>query len=82
VIAAATPVQQTLVLPGATIDLMKIVVRIGTSGIPFWFLIFSLYTVPFSLVFRRLLKQIWLRRYVEEHHLLLPPAPGAAGGPV
>lgn len=80
VIASATAAQQTIVLGGASIDLMHIVVRIGSDGIPFWFVIFSLYTVPFSLVFRRLLKQLWLRRYAEEHRLSAPPASGVVGG--
>jgi len=80
VIANASVAQQTIGLGGASIDLMHVVVRIGSDGIPFWFVIFSLYTVPFSLVFRRLLKQFWLRRYAEEHRLSAPPASGAVGG--
>ena len=77
VIATASTTQQTLALDGAWIMLTQKVLIV-----PFWFLIFSLYTVPFSLVFRRALKQVWLRRYVERHPA--PPAPltGAAGGTV
>jgi uncharacterized membrane protein (DUF106 family) len=45
-----------------------------------WFIVFSLYTVPLSLVFRRLLKHYTLSRYAEG----LPSAPapplGRAGG--
>ena len=79
VIVGATSTAQVLTLPGATIDLTGRVV--SALPIPWWFLIFSLYTIPFSMVFRRVLKHWWLRRYLEEH----PPAsgapvPGAAGG--
>ncbi len=49
---------------------------------PLWFFIFSLYTVPFSLVFRRVLKNYWLRRYLHDHPPASPSAPGAAGGAV
>jgi uncharacterized membrane protein (DUF106 family) len=49
--------------------------------LPWWFLIFSLYTVPFSMVFRRVLKHVWLRRYSEEHQLAAPPASRVTGGP-
>ncbi|MCL4308825.1 MAG: EMC3/TMCO1 family protein [Candidatus Thermoplasmatota archaeon] len=34
---------------------------------PYWFFLFSLYTVPLSFVFRRFLKHWWLARYEEEH---------------
>jgi uncharacterized membrane protein (DUF106 family) len=78
-IAAATTAQQTLSLGGATIVLTQHV--ISSLPIPWWFLIFSLYTVPFSMVFRRALKQLWLRRYVRDHPPAGAPASGAAGGP-
>ena len=49
--------------------------------VPVWFLLFSLYTVPLSLTFRRVLKHYSLRRA----SATLPPAPaiasGGAGGP-
>jgi len=70
VIAGAAATAQTISLGGSSIDLMS---HVGSLPIPYWFLIFSLYTVPFSLVFRRVLKHIWLRRYAAEHHL----GPGA-----
>jgi len=70
VIANAAATAQTISLGGSSIDLMS---HVGSLPIPYWFLIFSLYTVPFSLVFRRVLKHIWLRRYAAEHHL----GPGA-----
>lgn len=76
VISGAVDPNPTISLVGASIDLTKHVVY----TIPWWFVIFSLYTVPFSLVFRRLLKQVWLRRYAEEHHLPVLPGVGAAGG--
>jgi uncharacterized membrane protein (DUF106 family) len=78
VIVNAPQSAQTILLGGASLALTKHVVY----SIPWWFVIFSLYTVPFSLVFRRLLKQVWLRRYSEEHHLVVPPAAGAPGSPV
>ncbi len=79
VIGNATAAQQTIGLGGASIDLTGHV--LSGLPIPWWFLIFSLYTIPFSLAFRRLLKHVWLRRYAEEHHLGAGPVgPGAAGG--
>jgi len=78
VIAAANSVQQTVALGGgSSIDLYQ---HVGTLPIPWWFLIFSLYTVPFSLVFRRLLKHYWLRRYLERTRPTTPPALDSAGG--
>jgi len=78
VIGQATSLQQTISLNGASIDLFGFVT--SSIHIPWWFLIFSIYTIPFSMVFRRILKNLWLRRYAAEHHL--PPArsAGAAGG--
>ena len=69
------PLSAAVNLGGATINLT------GMLGpIPWWFLIFSLYTVPASIVFRRALKHYALRRYAARQ----PPAPtpdsGAAGG--
>ncbi len=82
VIANAPIGAQTIQLVGAHIDLMGYVIRYGTGGIPWWFLIFSVYTIPSSMVFRRVLKHLWLRRYVEEHPVQPGPSPlGAAGGP-
>jgi len=79
VIEAANPVQRTVSFgAGASIVLTS---NIGGLPIPIWFVIFSLYTVPFSLVFRRLLKHLWLRKYAKEHNLLLAaPASETAGG--
>lgn len=42
--------------------------------VPAWFLIFSFYTVPFSLLFRRILKHLALRRYAAR-----PATPASAG---
>jgi len=76
-IEGANSVQQTVALgTGSTISLMGSV----AFNIPWWFLIFSLYTVPFSLVFRRLLKHVWLRRYEARQPSPPPPAKEAAGG--
>jgi uncharacterized membrane protein (DUF106 family) len=79
VIYHANSVQQTVDLgTGSTINLLS---NVGSLPIPYWFIIFSLYTVPFSLVFRRVLKHLWLRKYVTDHNLPpVPPATGAAGG--
>jgi uncharacterized membrane protein (DUF106 family) len=75
VIAGSNSVQQTVDLGGTSINLLSKIDNL----IPYWFLIFSLYTVPFSLVFRRILKHVWLRRYAAEHQLgPLAPAPGDA----
>jgi uncharacterized membrane protein (DUF106 family) len=74
VIGAANSVQQTVSLGGTQINLFH---NISGLPIPWWFLIFSLYTVPFSLVFRRILKHLWLRRYEAEHQLI-PPVRGSA----
>lgn len=80
VIAGANSVQQTLTLgPGTHLVLTE---HVGGLPVPWWFLLFSLYTIPFSLVFRRVLKNVWLRRYAREHPPSSPavPASGAAGG--
>jgi len=78
-IGGANSVQQTVALgTGSTIDLAARVT--SALPIPWWFIIFSLYTVPFSLVFRRILKHIWLRRYEERNPVTPPPAQKAAGG--
>ncbi|HTZ62430.1 MAG TPA: EMC3/TMCO1 family protein [Thermoplasmata archaeon] len=69
-----------------TVSLGGTVINIYTYKVfgyfPLWFFIFSLYTIPFSLVFRRVLKNYWLRRYLRERPAdAPPPAAGAAGGP-
>jgi uncharacterized membrane protein (DUF106 family) len=61
-IEAATAAQQTVSLGGASINLYTDKVF---GYFPLWFFIFSLYTVPLSLVFRRVLKNYWLRRYMD-----------------
>ncbi len=77
VIQDANSVQQTVNLGGTMINLFAVL----WGPIRYWFLIFSVYTVPFSLIFRRLLKHIWLRRYADQHGLggAPPPALSAAG---
>lgn len=76
VIANATGNFQTINFGGGTtLDLTS---HVGSLPIPWWFLVFSLYTIPFSMVFRRVLKHLWLRRYARDH----PPAaviPAASG---
>ncbi len=67
-IGDATTAQQTVSIGGTMINLYKYRVF---NYFPLWFFIFSLYTVPLSLVFRRILKNYWLRRHLER----LPPEP-------
>jgi uncharacterized membrane protein (DUF106 family) len=77
-IAAATTAQQTVSLGGTAINLYTDKVF---GYFPLWFFIFSLYTVPFSLVFRRVLKNYWLRRHMDQQPSEpSSPAPAAAGG--
>ncbi len=79
VISNANVIQQKIELNGAAIHLMSPVIA-GTP-IDWWFLIFSLYTIPFSMAFRRVLKNVWLERYVRRHSPSGPAGPqGAAGG--
>jgi uncharacterized membrane protein (DUF106 family) len=73
VIASAPATSQTVSLGGAGITLTHALY----GPIEYWFIIFSLYTVPFSLVFRRILKHLWLRRYAAEHQLGDTPPPPA-----
>lgn len=85
VIGDANAVQQTVSLGGTLIDLTCNVggsaCHSGGLPIPWWFIIFSLYTVPFSMIFRRVLKHLWLRRYVEKQSPPTGgPAVGSAGG--
>jgi len=76
VIGNANSVQQTVSLGGTQINIFH---NISGLPVPWWFVIFSLYTVPFSLVFRRVLKHLWLRRY-EAEHPLAPIAPALDSG--
>ncbi|HYA10536.1 MAG TPA: EMC3/TMCO1 family protein [Thermoplasmata archaeon] len=71
VIGNAPASAQVIALHGSTLHLTQKVV--ASLPVPWWFLIFSIYTIPFSMVFRRLLKHWWLLRYLEEH----PPSSGA-----
>ncbi len=78
VIAGAGAAHQVISFNGASINLVG---HVGSLPIPWWFLVFSLYTIPFSLAFRRLLKHVWIRRYLEKHPLgTTDPAAGAVGG--
>ncbi len=80
VISNAPSTAQTITVNGASIGLLSPV--LSGLPIPWWFLIFSLYTVPFSLVFRRVLKHLWLRRYATEHQLPpMGPAAEVVGSP-
>ncbi len=79
VIANASYSQQTISLGGGSLHLMAPV--LSGLPIPWWFLIFSLYTIPFSLAFRRVLKHFWVQRYARQHHVQpVAPAPAATGG--
>ena len=57
----------TVVLFGAQVDLLG-----NLWIIPAWFLVFSLYTLPFNLILRRVFKHVSLR----SHPMLQSPAPG------
>lgn len=69
------PLSASVSLGGARVNL------VGMLGpIPWWFLIFSLYTVPSSIVFRRALKHYALRRYAARQPPAVSPDTGTAGG--
>ncbi|MCI4365702.1 MAG: hypothetical protein L3K10_06555, partial [Thermoplasmata archaeon] len=76
VIFHATAAQQTVSLGGTQVNLYTYHIA---GYFPLWFLIFSLYTVPASMVFRRVLKHWWLRRYAEKGHID-PVAPALPAG--
>ncbi|MEM0129487.1 MAG: EMC3/TMCO1 family protein [Thermoplasmata archaeon] len=57
-----------------TVNLMATV----AGYFPYWFFMFSLYTIPLSFVFRRFLKHYWLVRYEEKH--LAASTPSSATG--
>ena len=77
-IAGAAVSAQTVSLGGTVVNLYTYHVF---GYFPLWFFIFSLYTIPFSLVFRRVLKNYWLRRHLGGGAPpSSPPAVGAAGG--
>jgi uncharacterized membrane protein (DUF106 family) len=61
---------------GASVSLLQPI-----GPIPIWFLVFSLYTVPLSLVFRRILKHYSLRRYAQNRGLLGGTVTGSASTP-
>jgi uncharacterized membrane protein (DUF106 family) len=61
--------QVNVVISGAPVGLVH-----SYWIIPLWFVLFTFYTVPFSLLFRRILKHLTLRRYAEE----LAARPGEA----
>jgi uncharacterized membrane protein (DUF106 family) len=76
VIEAATAAQQTINLGGTTINMYSEKIF---GYFPLWFLVFSLYTVPASMVFRRVLKDWWLRRYAEKNQIRPSPPVVPAG---
>jgi uncharacterized membrane protein (DUF106 family) len=80
-IQAATYAQQTINLGSGSLHLMAPV--LSGLPIPWWFLIFSLYTVPFSLAFRRALKHYWVLRFATKNQIQpkAPAPPAAAGNP-
>jgi uncharacterized membrane protein (DUF106 family) len=79
VILNATGAEQTINLGGSLVNIYTLKIF---GYFPLWFLIFSLYTVPASMIFRRVLKHWWLRRYAEREHIEprppLPPVEGPA----
>lgn len=73
--AAAVPPGPYVDLGGAMVGLQGKIFNL----IPVWFLLFSVYTVPFSMLFRRLLKHYWLRRYERNHPGPAAPTEALAG---
>lgn len=67
--------QTNVVISGAPIGLVH-----TYWIIPLWFVLFTFYTVPFSLLFRRILKHLTLRRYAEELAAARPGEASATGG--
>jgi uncharacterized membrane protein (DUF106 family) len=78
VILNASTVQQTINLGGTTINMYTYHVF---GYFPLWFIVFSLYTVPASMVFRRVLKHWWLQRYAEKNQIGPRPPFVPAGSP-
>ena len=70
------PSAVTVSLGGAAVDLMAPLIGPITA----WFVIFSLYTVPMSLLFRRLLKHYSLRQHATRAAAAAAPGPGLTGG--
>ncbi|MCI4358000.1 MAG: EMC3/TMCO1 family protein [Thermoplasmata archaeon] len=65
--------EKTVNLGGSLVNIGS-TFHLGPFPIPFWILLFSLYTFPLSYVLRRSLKHYSLRRY-ELKHLTDPPNP-------
>jgi uncharacterized membrane protein (DUF106 family) len=76
-IADASSAQQTLNLGGT---LVNVYTNKVFGYFPDWFFIFSLYTIPASMLFRRVLKEWWIRRFAERNHVL-PKEPAPAVTP-
>lgn len=66
------PASTIVNIAGANVNLTG---GLGGLPIPTWFVLFSLFTIPLSLVFRRVLKHYSLSR----HPALLAPAPSGDG---
>ncbi len=80
VIGNASVAAQTVSLGGTIVNIFQ-GYPILSFKVPLWFFIFSLYTIPMSLVFRRILKNYWLRRYLNARGPPSAPSlPGTAGG--
>jgi uncharacterized membrane protein (DUF106 family) len=76
VIADASTAAQTINLGNSFVNIYSFKVF---GYFPLWFLLFSVYTIPTSMLFRRALKDWWLRRFAAEHHVgpVRPPPPTA-----
>ena len=72
-LGATAVAQKTVNLGGSEVNIGS-TFHLGPFPIPFWILLFSLYTFPLSYVLRRSLKHYSLRRY-ELAHLSDPPNP-------
>ncbi len=77
-LASLAPVLVTVSLAGAHVDLLS------SPGwpLPPWFILFSLYTVPMSLLFRRLLKHYTLRQHASRTAVATASGTGLTGGSV
>lgn len=68
-LASGGPTRVLVDIGGGTTNLFA-----GLGPIQLWFLLFTLYTVPFSILFRRLLKHLALRQYERSHPVTTAPA--------
>jgi uncharacterized membrane protein (DUF106 family) len=76
-ITAASVSEKTVSLGGSLVNIGQSF-HLGPFPIPFWIVLFSLYTFPLSYVLRRSLKHYSLRQYELKHLSDAPPSTGPA----